>query len=480
MANKFIIVGAANNGDGTASNEAASPGAAGAWNSLDGTYGVFHGAAPQYGTAIAAGDTIYIRCKTSAGANITITITANVWLGSAAPSQNAPVKWVLDNGTMWPGVTGGELRYFRNTNITATLRAYNIYHAEREDGLVFEEGFNGSNTTLVTNVGGTTVSNVWFDCDNIGWSGVQGPRVFNCANVTSVESTLINPRFDMGLRFAVGVLDTGETGTMTVINPRINLGAVWGSPVFAPAYRGGSILVYGGVIKGAGAEAGAPLYNGIGSDIGVTLIGTKFPILMKPSIPGSTVGAAPRFEALGCDGGLGAYIVQRAGSNDSRTDGFYPTLNATFPDGASTPWAWKCYPANASFVNYFAVPIAKVFTDTAATKKVTVEIQRATDFTEMTAGTCWLEILYIKSSDGAPARESTFNPGATGGLATSSAAWTLTTWGEIGLTKEKLEVTTQHAIKQNTNVVVTMFCAARSQNAQDVFFLCPDVQLSTP
>ena len=79
MANKYIIHGATYCGDGTASNAAASAGAAGAWNDIN----VFEGTAPAYGTAPAAGDVVYIRSKTNAGADITRTLTGDITIGSA-------------------------------------------------------------------------------------------------------------------------------------------------------------------------------------------------------------------------------------------------------------------------------------------------------------------------------------------------------------------------------------------------------------
>lgn len=62
MANKYLIHGATYCGDGTASNEAASAGAVGAWNDIN----VLEGTAPAQGS-LAAGDVVYIRSKTSAG-----------------------------------------------------------------------------------------------------------------------------------------------------------------------------------------------------------------------------------------------------------------------------------------------------------------------------------------------------------------------------------------------------------------------------
>ena len=71
MANKYLIEGATYCGDGTASNEAASAGAAGAWNNIN----VLEGTAPAYGT-LAAGDIVYIRSKTSAESIAAAVLTA--------------------------------------------------------------------------------------------------------------------------------------------------------------------------------------------------------------------------------------------------------------------------------------------------------------------------------------------------------------------------------------------------------------------
>ena len=88
MANKYLIHGATYCGDGTASNEAASAGAAGAWNDIN----VFEGSAPAYG-ALAAGDTVFIRSKDVSGNNLVRTLSATATLGSAAATSSAWVTW---------------------------------------------------------------------------------------------------------------------------------------------------------------------------------------------------------------------------------------------------------------------------------------------------------------------------------------------------------------------------------------------------
>src|SRR5574337_1363107 len=103
MAAKYFIFGATYNGDGTTSSEAASNGAAGAWNQAS----IRTGTAPTYGS-LAAGDTVNIRSKTGAGAdaNISNTLGGAITLGAASATATAPITWILDDGTIWAGKNG--------------------------------------------------------------------------------------------------------------------------------------------------------------------------------------------------------------------------------------------------------------------------------------------------------------------------------------------------------------------------------------
>src|SRR5574337_453731 len=103
MAAKYFIFGATYNGDGTTSSEAASNGAAGAWNQAS----ILTGTAPTYGS-LSAGDTVLIRSKTGAGADLDIsnTLAGSITLGSSAGTAANPVTWILDDGTVWSGKNG--------------------------------------------------------------------------------------------------------------------------------------------------------------------------------------------------------------------------------------------------------------------------------------------------------------------------------------------------------------------------------------
>ena len=134
MANKYIIHGATYCGDGTSSAVASSNGGVGSWNDIN----VFEGIAPAYGTAPAAGDTVYIRSKTSAGADITRTLAAAISLGSAAATVNNPIYFILDQGIIWSGITGTLTYQAGTSSYSVTIRAYNIIDGTTQDALVIK------------------------------------------------------------------------------------------------------------------------------------------------------------------------------------------------------------------------------------------------------------------------------------------------------------------------------------------------------
>ena len=119
MALKYIDISAANNGDGTSSAQAASAGAAGAWNSFQ---NVLKGN-PTFG-ALVAGDQVYVR--TYNGGNLTEYLAASV-TSTIAGTVAAPVDFIFDTGVVWP--TGGVFALYCHasgltTNYTVTLSNY--------------------------------------------------------------------------------------------------------------------------------------------------------------------------------------------------------------------------------------------------------------------------------------------------------------------------------------------------------------------
>jgi len=475
MADRYIIDGAANCGDGTATNEAASAGAVGAWNNIN----ILAGTAPTNTTNIpAAGDIIYIRSKTSGGADMTVTVGAAVTLGSTAATAAAPIRWILDGGTKWSGING-TLTYVRSANFTVTTRVNNFIVAEVQDKLVFNDNYllaNGNVFAIV--VAGSSLDNCLFDF-SATYSGSSGPVPiqFTGAGV----ARLSNPHILLGNKWSSGVFhSSANSSAVVIVNPTVEMPSYSAvSPVFYMPLRGGRITVYGGQVAGAGADAGTLLCIRAPDGGAITLIGMKYPIQMLVVANPSGATFDSRIEIFGADGAQGAYRMQQWGWMDSRSDGNYPTLNATYPDSVSTAWAWRVQPVNASPSNPVEVPMMKVYSSADAVRVVTVELQIATDFAEVNAANTWLEVIYIDAATGEPTLVST--RGASGALASSSASWSATTWGIIGLTKRKLFVETPTTIKQDTVVTaVLMSIQPAVATATDVYFVCPDIQLAAP
>lgn len=467
MANKYIIHGATINGDGTAATEALTPGGVGAWNTI--TY--FEGTAPAFGS-LAAGDTVYIRSKTSAGADITRAMSGAVSLGSASGTAAAPIVWIVDAGTVWSGVTG-TLTYQASAGThTTTVLANNIIDQGVQGQLVFLCTL--ATTTSIT--GGLLVIQAG--------AVLRKPKIDTTARTstspitsTRVYGVLDSPLFKAGkignnsnclIRF-----DSDVRGV--VINPDIELQATptAGMAVFYALDAFGTIV--GGRIYGSGATTGQELARFNATNAKLTAMGLIYPKTMTAVDP---TGAAQTFEfqAIGADGEGGGVFANAYGIADSRDDGNYPTLNAYLP-GSAAPWSWKIYPRAATLVDPFYLASAKVFVDTAASKTITAELLLSDEFAGLNKSNVWIEGCYVDNSTGVPTAFGTRDY-AGAALDTSTAAWSAASYGAVSLLKRKLAVTTPTAIKPNTLITLRLCVAKTSASDNDILFFDPDFTLS--
>ena len=472
MNSKYIIHGATYCGDGTASNEAASAGAAGAWNNIN----VFEGTAPAYGTAPAAGDVVYIRSKTGNGAdaNITRTMTGNVSLGSASATANSPIHWILDNGTIWSGVDG-TLTYTHATTYVVTILANNRIEAKTLNKLVIVNTATNPSGSIASVAGhligakfDTTaktgannhfiytdsgcLENCTFDLGRLSGS-TTASFIYRGANPNSV-TLLINPIFRLNYSTPGGQALMGGAGSflldLTVIGGEVTAGL--------PGATTGQLVVYQTV-----------------SGNRVRLYGFNVPKALTMSADMTVANVD--VEAIGCDGGIGGHYEALWGYATSRTDNNPPTLSARFADSGATPWAYRVYPRNVSLQMPMRLPMMKLFTDTAAAKVITQEILVADTLTA-TKANIWMSVQYIDDTTGLPKWITTLAP--SGNLDSSSAGWTTTAWGLVKFVKRKLSVTTPTTIKQNTPILVTLFGILKSATANDILFIDPDFSLTTP
>ena len=476
MADKYLIFGATYNGDGTTSAEAASAGAAGAWNQES----ILTGTAPAFGS-LDAGDVVKIRSKTGAGADAdkTITLAASVTLGSSAGTFAAPIVWELDDGTTWSGVDGTlTITTSANTHVV-TLRDGNIYRARNKHRWVLE-WTHATPADVYLVMAGAQTEGVWVSLPN---------RATTSACRVSLSANAVR-HSDLKVSYAnhnnCNHLFVGASGARAVFNNlefEIGATATTQSGIFSMS--NGAALLIGGGVTGAGANtanlalAQAPTDTATGMNVrGVGFQLPKACQLLKGTTPPNR---HVQIDLFGLDGGSGGALLSAWGEADSRNiDAFYPTLNATLPDSGASGVSWRVYPRNVSTRNSVAtLVIAKLYTSAAAAKTVTAELLVSTDWGAgvINKATLWAEATYIDDTTGDVVALSTRDHAA-GALDSSTASWSSTSWGAVGCTKHKLEVTTPTDIKQDTVVTVTVLCTVQSVTANDIFFVCPDPQLS--
>lgn len=496
MADKYLIHGATYCGDGTASNEAASAGAAGAWNDI----AIFSNSsnstatAPAYGT-LSAGDIIHIRSKTAAGADIEISSnTAAQYLGSQVGTVSAPVKWVLDAGTIWSGISGTlKLTHSAaNNNYGWTVRGHNWLMADAVDGIAVTETRTDHYATVFAlsfNGGENHFKNILIDASGVT-NSTGSTLLYLAGGSTGARAIFIN----LNIKAYSGgvVIDPASTGSRyTFVNLQIEMltaSKTWA--YLAKLSSGiGKLTFIGGRVYGAGYSTNvSSFFSGsmpFGGD--VQMYGFQLPTTVPIMADSLNHGAlsADSISGVGVDSGLGGYQREYWGRIDSRNDGYYPTLNATLPNSATTKWSWQVYPKNVTNDAMAEIVFSKLYTSAAAQKKVTLEFLLSNSFTTLHSGNCWLDVVYIDSSTGVPKHVGTFDI-AGNALSSSSSVWTAAgtestpTWGAIAFSRKKFEVTTPTSIKQDTMVIAMLHLLQGSGSANDILFVCPDLQLSTP
>lgn len=479
MANKYIRHGATYNGDGTTSAAAASDGGVGAWNSLN----VFEGTAPAFGS-LGAGDVVYIRSKNEAGADISTTMTALRNIGSTAATATSPITWIIDNGAVWPGIDG-TITYTAATVWALALRDYNNLVCQTLGSLVSQAtGTSVSDNKSLFELGEASyVRGVKAAYPN-NTDQYSRVRAFLLKNGCVLDSPIVKAgRLSNSLESYGGIFSSyAKSGTATVLNPDVELldASVYGTglTVIEDNYYF-MLTIIGGRTYGAGAVSGNHIIGWAGSTprSAVRLVGHQFPRSMDV-VRGGGLGfssqlSPARIEVFGCDDGLGGHLEELWGYATSRSDNNPPTLSATLPNAAATPWAWRVYPRNAGNPSAARLPLTRLYTDTAATRTLTLEVL-VPDSLVPTKESMWLTIEYTDNATGLP-KSITTRDFAAGALDTSSAAWTFTSWGLTTLLKRKIEIVTPTAIKPDTMIHAVLWWRNKAVTALDVAFVNPEL-----
>jgi hypothetical protein len=498
MANKYGIWGAAYNGDGTTSSEAASDGAAGAWKMDQAAGAILEGTAPTYGT-LAAGDVVYLRSKTGNGANANISVSHNsasktLGAGSGIATLASPVTWILDDGTTWSS-QNGTLTYTTSGDYGITLRPYNRFIAKTKHNWILENTKAIPNATM-TFYGVETVG-MKVSYPNRTSVGVANYGAINFDGGVHTNLKFFTKQLANAAIPIMGVYTSPSYGNVIVLNGfELETTDTPNSAAYVFAYGGygAGWKVVGGRIYGAGATAGHRLCSppsNFNNVLQFESVGFQIPKTVQFGQAATARLGMQQIAAYGLDGGPGGEIWGNWGNADSRNYSYnYPTLNATLPDSAGSATAWRLVPEFATWLMPAYLDISKLYTSAAAQKKVTLELLVSDNWGTdvINRNTVWMEVSYIDNSSGNEVTETTRLPVAGTALDASTASWSSTSWGSVTFTattggrgKRKLELTTAGSIKQDTSVTVRLICTAKCTNVSyDIFIVCPDVQLSTP
>lgn len=482
MANKYIVSGCSfcGKGDGPLiPTEVAHNDASGyAWGltSTDtDAINIFSGATPKYGTAIANGDMVYIRSKTASGTDITVNHTG-IALGKSATTYDNTVTWILDGGSIWSGIDGS-LTFINSTSaVGVTIQNFNNVIAENKDKIRITPTYltGSSNYYFFQGGSGSICKNLYLD--NTG--SYSGGLI---AKIGVSKGTLINPTIKTG---CPTVFDTtpGAYATSNIFNMDLELTSA--SAIYRVFTSAGQQLnVYGGRVWGAGAISGRSITSAVVGQV-TTCYGLVFPYEMTFSILNSSEATSSTSSqnihiasSYGADGAGGASLVTGWGYMDSRNDGYYPKLNAVFPDSVSTKWVWKIYPANTYSITPMKVPISKLYTGPAASKTVTVEFLWPAAFAAANTSNIWLELSYTDDVTG-EIRAVSSQTVIPSNFVDSEATWTSNSYSATLFTPKKFAVTTPTSIKQNTIINAVVLGTIKSINPSDILFIDPDMQLS--
>lgn len=468
MADKFIIHGAAFNGDGTSSVEATSNGGVGAWNNIN----IFTGTAPGYGS-LNAGDVVYIRSKTSAGADITITSASQILCGSANATSGSPIHWVLDNGATWPGIDGQLILNGTAAAAQINFRTYNNFTALTKHNLIGRTTSTSSNYVVATaGWEEVVVDGLFIDCS-------QGAATYQAVSFGGYGKYIFNNLKIKGPSGTPSQVFEWSTNGLFVLftNLHIELQTPV-SRVFRNPGTGAYLQINGGELYGAGATTGTYLTTSVEAYGLIELRNFKYPSSVLLMDKSSINDSWPMFvRAFGGDGAFGSESCSNGVYETSRQDGFFPYLNAQLPNSLASGWSWKIEPFNVRLTRPWFLTLCKVYQEDAAIKTITTELLIATAFSGKDKLHYYINVSYVDAATGSMKYLTSREPTAIA-LDSSSASWSSLSYGPTALSRYKLSVTTPTAIKKDTVVSVTVSGSKKQASAFDLIFVCPDPVLT--
>ena len=467
MADKYVDVSATFNGDGTSSAQAASDGAAGAWNSL---ISVLLNT-PGHGS-VDAGDVVHIR--THDGTNdLGESRSTTLIMVTSATSDN-PIEFVFDDGTKW-GSSGMFTLTAENTAWVTFADFVNIHAGDETDRrLCLFSTYSSSLEHTPFQFRRGVYRGLYFDA--IPTADTQSIRYM----ITNGQAVFYDPYFNMVFANIVTyypVIASNTEGSYKMYNPTFNFNNL-ANPICAFSYstNGMNSTVYGGKIINAiydkhyaffaptGNQSNPSTFKLVGFDFG-----NANPVYGNPanhSNPIHVVTATAR------DNPFDFIYFDNHTKMEWWEDQDYPTLNGLLPDG--TNWSLRATPVNSSATTVAeCARITELYTLSPATKTISLDILVPDTYVSPLEKEYYINVVYIDDTTGSAKTLTSYSE--TGTLNTSTAAWSKVLHGDPAVTynKFKLEVTTPTTIKQYSQIVATLSVARPQIISSDSLFVNP-------
>lgn len=465
MANKYVDTSATYNGDGSASNQAASEGAAGAFNSLietiDGT------------NSVSAGDTIYVRTADASG-DLTETLSTNLVMDSIG-GVGGVTNIVFDDGTIW--ANAGQF--------TLDVRAYKITYANYVNFAPKDSEYRYRFYAYVT--GGSITSH------SPGFNVFAFPTFESYYHSTSIAgskfgfqtkttTSMISPKMIIGCVYpnvSAAYCSLGAYSELYLINPEMIFNSDLTSAnirIFTLPTYSARLRVFGGSLTGM-SDLQTVVY--LSGDYAYDCLIQDFDIgdAIFADCPAASSETAIN-NAIGCNIG-GIYNYTRTNNNSIimwQSGKNYPTLNAVLPDASNTPWSFKVFPTYSNIGIPIMMPdIVKFYNQPADYLTITANFLASEDYTLVSKSFVYMSIVYTDTS-GVKRSETSFEAN-NDSCESGSSGWSATIYGAKNYDPYKLSVTTQYEVAQNTEIFASIVIGLPQLSSNDFFFVDPEIDI---
>lgn len=405
-------------------------------------------------------------------------------------------NFIFDDGTVWPGYTTAfTINYNRAgwvQNFVAAASKRLVISARQRGGLAIVGSASASGSFIVNagNYGSFVIENAYFESNHASSPIVSTTISSDAAHQRFVNCDWVFKANGMPTVFSAGgyngttVLFEGCTFTWTNYTGGGN--AITGA--LTNMYSGHCLGYVGCTFSSSG---GKPILFGSKPNVGNWLAFAQ-DCYGDVEINGTTLGLVDAARGTLSAESAGQVVMQNIGAKqafrieDTRAivdwaDGLgYPTYNSLLRDG--TPWSYRVlWSAGVGIFQYARNTLLSLTKESPLADGIkTITLELLVDNAGGNAANVKNDALVIfvaYTDDTGVARvEQSFNFGDTAAaLATSSASWTLNSY--TGHVARKISVTTQHAVKQWTQVGVSL-CAYKRAPVLQNLFVNPEVEIT--